>query len=57
MSYPAASFRHLFRLTDQVGILEHAKGIVPQHERGYCVDDVAQGLIVVCREPSPSQEA
>ena len=56
MSYPAAPFRHLLRMTDHVGLLEHAEGIVPRHEHGYCVDDVARGLVVVCREPSPSQE-
>jgi hypothetical protein len=56
MSYPAAPFRHLQRLTDDVGLLEHAEGIMPRHEHGYCVDDVARGLVVVCREPSPSQE-
>jgi hypothetical protein len=56
MSCPDTPFRHLFRLTDQIGILEHAEGIVPRHEHGYCVDDVARGLIVTCREPSPPQE-
>ena len=56
MTHPAAPFRHLQRLTDNVGLLEHAEGIVPRHEHGYCVDDVARGLVVVCREPSPSQE-
>jgi hypothetical protein len=56
MSYPVPSFRHLIRLTDQIGILEHAQGIEPRHEHGYCVDDVARGLIVTCREPSPSEE-
>jgi hypothetical protein len=56
MSCPAAPFRHLQRLTDHIGLLEHAEGIVPRHEHGYCVDDVARGLVVVCREPSPPQE-
>jgi hypothetical protein len=56
MSYPAVPFRHLYRLTDQIGILEHANGIEPRFEHGYCVDDVARGLVVVCREPSPSQQ-
>ncbi len=56
MSYPAAPFRHLQRLTDHIGLLEHAEGIVPRHEHGYCVDDVARGLVVVCREPSPPQD-
>jgi hypothetical protein len=56
MRCPAAPFRHLQRLTDSVGLLEHAEGIVPRHAHGYCVDDVARGLVVVCREPSPPQE-
>jgi hypothetical protein len=56
MSYPAAPFRHLLRLTDHIGLLEHAEGIVPRHDHGYRVGDVARGLVMVCREPSPSQE-
>ena len=56
MSNQAVPFRHLMRMTDQIGLLEHAEGIVPRHEHGYCVDDVARGLVVVCREPSPSPE-
>jgi len=55
-SSPAAPFRHLQRLTDNVGVLERAHGIVPRYEHGYRVDDVACGLVVVCREPSPSAE-
>ena len=55
-SSPVAPFRHLQRLTDNVGILERAYGIVPRYEHGYRVDDVARGLVVVCREPSPSDE-
>ena len=56
MRYPAVPFQHLQRLTDHIGLVEHAEGIVPRHERGYRVGDVAHGLVVVCREPSPSQE-
>jgi len=56
MTCPAAPFRHLQRLTDHVGLLEHAEGIVPRYEHGYCVDDVSRGLVVVCREPSPPPE-
>ena len=55
-SSPVAPFRHLQRLTDNVGVLEQAHGIVPRYEHGYRVDDVARGLVVVCREPSPSAE-
>src|ERR1017187_7261014 len=56
VSNRAVPFRHLLRMTDHIGLLEHAEGIVPRHEHGYCVDDVARGLVVVCREPSPAQE-
>jgi hypothetical protein len=46
-------FDHLERLTDERGLFEHALGAVPRREHGYCVDDVARGLVVVCREPQP----
>src|ERR1700727_340916 len=49
-------FRHLLRLTDRVGLLHQAEGVVPRVEHGYCVDDNARGLLVVCREPSPRDE-
>jgi len=55
-SSPVAPFRHLQRLTDIVGVIERADGIVPRYGQGYRVDDVARGLVVVCREPSPSAE-
>ena len=55
-SSPAAPFRHLQRLTDNVGVLERADGIVPRYDHGYRVDDVACGLVAVCRQPSPSAE-
>lgn len=45
-------FDHLLRLTDHRGLFEHAKLSVPRREHGYCVDDVARGLVVVCRESS-----
>jgi hypothetical protein len=53
---PVAPFRHLQRLTDTVGVVPYAHGIVPRHGDGYRVDDIAHGLVVVCREPSPSAE-
>ena len=46
-------FDHLYRLTDDRGLFEHALGAVPRREHGYCVDDVSRGLVVVCREPRP----
>ncbi|MEO7588801.1 MAG: hypothetical protein ABIS84_12330 [Arachnia sp.] len=38
--------RHLDVLVDDVGILQHADGSVPNLSHGYCVDDVARLLIV-----------
>jgi hypothetical protein len=47
---PAPIFRHLRRLTDAGGLYEHAEGVTPRREHGYCLDDVARALMVVCRE-------
>jgi hypothetical protein len=53
---PTADFRHLHRLTDEIGLFEHAEFTTPRIEHGYCVDDVARGLVVVLRQPDPSAE-
>jgi hypothetical protein len=53
---PVTPFGHLQRLTDNIGLLRDAEGVVPLHGHGYDVDDIARGLVVVSREPSPSQE-
>lgn len=50
-------FAHLDALTDAVGLFEHARGTVPRTEHAYCVDDVARGLIAVCRQDPRSDEA
>lgn len=39
------SFRHLLRLSDSRGILEHANGSVPRLAHGYCTDDNARLLV------------
>lgn len=46
--------RHLLCLSDEVGLLEHALGAAPRLDHGYCVDDVARAVVLLCREPSPS---
>jgi hypothetical protein len=33
---------HLLTLADDVGIVQHAHGIIPNRSSGYCVDDVAR---------------
>ncbi len=36
---------HLRRLTTSTGLLEHAKGIIPSFEHGYCLDDNARAAL------------
>lgn len=48
---PSPNFRHLAALSDDLGLFEHAEYGVPRVEHGYCVDDVARGLLVCAREP------
>jgi hypothetical protein len=47
-------FDHLARLTDDRGLFEHALCCIPRPEHGYCVDDAARALVVVCRETDPT---
>jgi hypothetical protein len=56
VSVPEPPFDHLLRLSDDTGVLEHARGAVPRRRHGYCTDDVARALVVISREPSPSAE-
>lgn len=37
---------HLLTLVDDVGIVQHAYGIIPNRDSGYCVDDVARLAVV-----------
>ena len=37
---------HLLTLVDDVGIVQHANGVIPHRESGYCVDDVARLAVV-----------
>ena len=52
MSASAVRFDHLAHMSDAVGLFEHACGTTPRVEHGYCVDDVARGLVVTLREPA-----
>lgn len=44
--FPFLNLIHLRFLTDDTGILQHARFNVPQREHGYCTDDNARALIV-----------
>ena len=54
MTVPDAPFAHVLRLTDDIGIFEHAEVSTPRRHHGYCLDDVARALVVVARQPDPS---
>lgn len=43
---PRARTSHLLTLVDDVGIIQHADGVVPARSSGYCTDDVARLAIV-----------
>jgi hypothetical protein len=53
MSATTVSFEHVAHLTDETGLFEHAEMTTRRTEHGYCVDDVARGLVVTAREPYP----
>ena len=38
------SFKHIVRLTDDTGIMEHALGRIPRRKEGYSTDDQARAL-------------
>ena len=44
---PQPKFDHLYRLTDDVGIIQHANFIIPNRKHGYSTDDNARALIAV----------
>jgi glycosyltransferase involved in cell wall biosynthesis len=43
---PAFNLAHVQRLTDDTGIVQHAKYGIPNLKEGYCVDDNARALIL-----------
>ncbi len=43
---PEIKLEYLRRMTDDTGILQHAKYTIPDRTHGYCVDDNARALIV-----------
>jgi glycosyltransferase involved in cell wall biosynthesis len=43
---PAIKLDHLYRMTDDTGIVEHAVFVVPNYPEGYSTDDNARALIV-----------
>ncbi|MEI6363131.1 MAG: glycosyltransferase [Actinomycetes bacterium] len=45
------TFDHLASLSTPLGLYEHARYAEPRIQHGFCLDDVARGLVVTAREP------
>ncbi|WP_456825831.1 glycosyltransferase [Cellulomonas sp. P5_E12] len=54
--YPTPVFHHLAHLSTPIGLFEHALLTEPRPEHGYCLDDVARGLVVTARQPHPTPQ-
>lgn len=46
---PEINLSHLKTMTDDTGLLQHAKYMTPDFYHGYCVDDNARGLIALTK--------
>ncbi|MDD3436724.1 MAG: glycosyltransferase [Candidatus Gastranaerophilales bacterium] len=46
---PEINLSHLKTMTDDTGLLQHAKYMTPDFHHGYCVDDNARGLIALTK--------
>lgn len=45
--YPSLSFDHVYRMTDETGIFQHANYSVPNKKEGYTLDDNARAMIMM----------
>lgn len=50
------ALRHLWRMTDDTSLYEHALGALPRRAFGYCTDDAGRALAVVARSDEPGAE-
>jgi len=46
---PEPSLKHIKNLTDQTGMLQHAKYVIANRDHGYCTDDNARAVIVMIK--------
>ncbi|MBK5244941.1 MAG: glycosyltransferase family 4 protein [Eubacteriaceae bacterium] len=46
--FPPLTLTHIKRLTDNTGIIQHAKFGIPDFKEGYCLDDNARALLMAC---------
>lgn len=54
---PKPDLNHIIRLTDNVGMLQHARYIIPNRFHGYCTDDNARALIAAMKAQSIVEDA
>ena len=47
MELPELKLDHLERLTDSIGLFQHAVFAMPNYEHGYCTDDNARALLLM----------
>jgi len=47
---PSLSTDHLERLSDNFGLLQHARYIFPNYGHGYCTDDNSRALLFACMQ-------
>lgn len=52
--HPAVVFDHLASMSTPIGLFEHALFTRARPDHGFCLDDVARGLVVTARQPDPS---
>lgn len=50
---PEIRLDHLLRMTDSIGIFQHAQHTVPNYAEGYCTDDNARALILTVQLENP----
>jgi glycosyltransferase involved in cell wall biosynthesis len=53
---PEIKLNHLYLLSDDVGIFQHAKFGIPDRDHGYSTDDVGRGLAVLTNDQIPNQD-
>lgn len=51
-SFVFPDYRHLEKLTTDLGLYEHSLLDEPRTEHGYCVDDAARAVVILSREPN-----
>ncbi len=53
---PKFDLAHIKRLTDNTGILQHARFNIPDYTHGYCLDDNARALLVMAKAYNRKKE-